>query len=190
MGAVIRRAGPRLVRDAVGPLALFSVGWKSIDLTAGIVAAALFGVAVFMYERRQDRPATVVCLALLLVAIRASVGLSSGSATVYLAQEIAIDTLLGSAALVSLATGHPFSSWFASEIFPLPQQVRESEAFDATARSPSQSPFEIDSHLRPLFVGADDVGIVTALSFAATPGRQGFESRRMKGVMSRDMCLT
>ena len=44
----------------------------------------------------------IVRLALILVAI-ASVGLSSGSATVYLAQEVAIDTLLGARVLASLA---------------------------------------------------------------------------------------
>lgn len=129
IGAVIRRAGPRLVRDAFGPLAVFFAGWKLIGPTAGIGMAALFGVSVFVHERRQGRPAMVVRLALVLVAIRASVGFSSGSATVYLAQEIGIDTLLGCTVLASLARGRPFASWFASEIFPLPQEMRESDTF-------------------------------------------------------------
>src|SRR5271169_4235100 len=85
--AVVRRAGPRLVRDGFGPLAVFFAGWKLIGLTAGIGMAVLFGISVFLHERRQGRPAMVVRLALVLVAIRATVGLSSGSATVYLAQE-------------------------------------------------------------------------------------------------------
>jgi hypothetical protein len=135
IGAVIRRAGPRLVRDAFGPLAVFFAGWKLIGLTAGIGMAALFGVSVFVHERRQGRPAMVVRLALVLVAIRASVGLSSGSATVYLAQEIGIDTLLGCAVLASLARGRPFASWFAGEIFPLPLQMRESDAFRGAMRT-------------------------------------------------------
>ncbi|MDQ6810404.1 MAG: hypothetical protein M3Z95_00710, partial [Actinomycetota bacterium] len=94
IGAVLRRAGPRLVGDAFGPLAVFFAGWKLIGLTAGIGMAALFGASVFVHERRQGRPAMVVRLALVLVAIRAIVGLSAGSATVYLAQEIGIDALL------------------------------------------------------------------------------------------------
>lgn len=123
------------MRDAFGPLAVFFAGWKLIGLTAGIGMAALFGVSVFMHERRQGRPAMIVRLALILVAIRASVGISSGSATVYLAQEIGIDTLLACAVLASLARGHPFASWFAAEIYPLPRQTRESDTFQDAMRT-------------------------------------------------------
>ena len=134
IGAVVRRAGPRLVRDGFGPLAVFFVGWKLIGLTAGICMAVLFGVSVFVHERRQGRPAMVVRLALVLVGIRAIVGLSSGSATVYLAQEIGIDTLLGCSVLASLASGRPFASWFAAEVYPFPQQMRQSYTFRRVMR--------------------------------------------------------
>ena len=126
---MIRRAVPRLVRDGFGPLAVFFVGWKLIGLTAGIAAAALFGVSVFVHERRRGRPAVVVRLALLLVAIRASVGLASGDATTYLAQEIGIDTLLACSVLASLASARPFAAWFTDEIVPLSQEIRESDEF-------------------------------------------------------------
>lgn len=135
VGAVVRRSGPRLVRDGFGPLAVFYAGWKLFGLTAGIVMALVFGVAVFVHERRAGRPATVVRLALILVAIRATVGLSSGSPTAYLAQEIAIDTLLGCGVLASLATARPFASWFASEVYAFPDAARESETFRAAMRT-------------------------------------------------------
>jgi Protein of unknown function (DUF3159) len=135
VASVVRRAGPRLVRDAFGPLAIFFGGWKLIGLTAGICMAVLFGVSVFVHERRQGRPATVVRLALLLVGIRATVGFTSGSATVYLAQEIGIDTLLGCAVLASLASRRPFASWFADEIYPFPQDARQSEQFRRVMRT-------------------------------------------------------
>lgn len=77
----------------------------------------------------------MVRLALLLVAIRASVGLSSGSAAVYLAQEIGIDTVLACAVLASLASGRPFASWFAADVFPLPQEMRESDTFEGAMRT-------------------------------------------------------
>jgi hypothetical protein len=131
VGAVVRRAGPRLVRDAFGPLALFFAGWKLLGLTAGIALAVLFGLGVFVHERRHERPAVVVRLALVLVAIRAVVGLTSASATVYLAQEIGIDALLTGAVLASLATARPFASWFTEEIYPLSSELRESDAFVA-----------------------------------------------------------
>ena len=133
--AVVRRAGPRLVRDGFGPLALFYIGWKTLGLTAGIVMALVFGLSVFVHERRAGRPATVVRLALVLVAIRATVGLSSGSPTAYLAQEIGIDTLLGCAVLASLASARPFASWFASEVYPFPEEARESETFRGAMRT-------------------------------------------------------
>jgi hypothetical protein len=133
--AVVRRAGPRLVRDAFGPLAVFFLGWKLIGLTAGIAVAVLFGLSVFVHERRQGRPAMVVRVALVLVAIRAVVGLSSDSATVYLAQEVAIDTLLGCGVLASLARDRPFAAWFAQEIYPLPREAQLSETFRRAMRT-------------------------------------------------------
>jgi Protein of unknown function (DUF3159) len=129
IGSVVRRAGPRLVRDGFGPLAVFFAGWKLIGLTAGIGLAVVFGAAVFVHERRQGRPATVVRLALVLVAIRATVGLSSGSAKTYLAQEIGIDILLSLTVFGSLVRGRPFASWFAGDFYPLPLQMRESDTF-------------------------------------------------------------
>jgi intracellular septation protein A len=135
VGAVVRRAGPRLVRDAFGPLAVFFAAWKLIGLTTGVVLAAAFAATVFLYERRQGRPGVLVRIALVLVAVRASVGLSSGSATAYLAQEIGIDTLLGCAVLGSLTTRRPFASWFVDEIVPLPGELRDSYAFQRAMRT-------------------------------------------------------
>jgi hypothetical protein len=132
--AVVRRAGPRFVRDAFGPLACFFVGWKLIDLTAGILIAAAFGLAIFVHERRAKRPGVVVRVALVLVAIRAIVGFSSGSASAYLAQEIGIDILLGCVVLWSLRTERPFTSWFTAEVFPLPGEIVESETYTRAMR--------------------------------------------------------
>jgi hypothetical protein len=135
VGTVVRRAGPRLVRDGFGPLAAFFAGWKLVGLGVGIGAAVLFGASVFVHERRRGEPAMIVRLALVLVAIRATVGLSSGSATAYLGQEIAIDTVLGCVVLWSLRTARPFASWFAGEIYPLPEQIRESATFAGAMRT-------------------------------------------------------
>ena len=134
VGSAVRRSGPRLVRDGFGPLAIFFAGWKLWGLGAGIVGAVVFGLAVFAHERRQGRPATVVRLALVLVAIRATVGLVSGSGRAYLATEIGIDALLASTVLASLATRRPFASWFASDIYPFPREALESRTYHDVMR--------------------------------------------------------
>ena len=132
--AIIRRAGPRLVRDGFGPLATFYAGWKLIGLTAGIGLAVAFGAAVFLHERRQGRPATLVRVALAIVCLRAVVGLSSGSASVYLAQEIGIDVLLACAVLGTLAAGRPLTAWIAADVYPFTAEMRASETFARVMR--------------------------------------------------------
>ena len=114
---------------------MFFAGWKLIGLGAGIAMAAVFGLVVYVHERRHNRPAMIVRLALVLVAIRATVGLSSGSATAYLAQEVGIDALLGCAVLASLFTERPFASWFASEIYAFPAVMRNSPTYRQTMRT-------------------------------------------------------
>ncbi len=128
-GAVVRRAAPRLVRDAFGPLAIFFTGWKLIGLAAGIGMATLFAAAVFTHERREGRPAMIVRVALVFVMIRAVVGLGSGSARAYLAMEIAVDTLIGCLVLGLLARGRPLAAVFAREVYPLPREMSESGTF-------------------------------------------------------------
>jgi hypothetical protein len=43
--------------------------------------------------------------------------------------------VLGATVLASLAKGRPFASWFASEIYPLPQEMRESDTFRHAMRT-------------------------------------------------------
>jgi hypothetical protein len=119
------------VRDGFGPLAVFFAGWKLIGLGAGIGMAAAFGAAVFLHARQRGQPAMLVRVALLLVAIRAVVGLSSGSASVYLAQEIGIDALLATCVFGSLALGRPLAGALAGEFYPFTAEMRESETFRA-----------------------------------------------------------
>jgi hypothetical protein len=133
--AVVRRSAPRLVRDAFGPLAMFLLGWKLVSLGVGIAAAALFGVTVYVHERRSGRPAMVVRIALVLVAARAIVGVTSGSATVYLAQEIAIDAVLALLVLSSVALGRPLAAPLTGEFFPFTDEMRASPTFIATTRT-------------------------------------------------------
>jgi intracellular septation protein A len=132
--AVLRATGPRVARDGFGPLLAFFVAWKTIGLLAGIAAAVLTAALLFRYERSRGRPGMVVRLSLGLVLIRAVVGLISGSASTYLAQEIAIDTLLSSAFLGSLLVRRPLTGFFAAEVFPLTDELRRHPVFLHTQR--------------------------------------------------------
>ena len=134
-GRLIREATPRLVRDAFGPLATFFVGWKLFGLTVGIFLAVAFGILVFLHERRQGRPAALVRVAMAIVCIRAIVGLSSGSATVYLAQEIGIDILLATVVLSGLLSGRPIAAWVASDVYPFTPEMRDSATFSEVMRT-------------------------------------------------------
>jgi hypothetical protein len=133
--AIIRRAAPRLIRDGFGPLATFFLGWKLIGLTTGIGVSVLFGLSIFLHERRQGRPAALVRVALVLVGIRAIVGLTSGSASVYLAQEIGLDVLLGCAVLGTLAAARPIATWIAADVYPFTDEMRRSETFREVMRT-------------------------------------------------------
>ena len=134
-GAILRRVGPRMVRDALGPLATFFIGWKLIGLGAGIGMALAFGFTVFVHERHQGRQAAVVRVALALVCLRAIVGFTSGSASVYLAQEVGIDILLGCTVLGTLAAARPIASWIAADVYPFPDALRESSTFANVMRT-------------------------------------------------------
>jgi len=132
---VLRRSAPRLIRDALGPIASFYVGWKLIGLLAGIGFATAFALVLYRHERRNERPALVVRVALGLVLVRAVVGLISGDAKVYLGQEVAIDALLGLTALWSVAAGRPLAQAFGREVYPLPDEVRGSKTFARAFRT-------------------------------------------------------
>ncbi|HEY0515525.1 MAG TPA: hypothetical protein VGD00_00270, partial [Solirubrobacteraceae bacterium] len=97
--------------------------------------AAAFGIAIYVLERRAGRPAALVRVALVLVAIRAVVGLSAGSAKVYLGQEIGIDVLLTCAVLGSLAAGRPLTAWIADDVYPFTAEMRRSETYRQVMRT-------------------------------------------------------
>ena len=132
--SIIRRSAPRIVRDGLGPIVSFFIGWKLVGLVAGIVLATAFALVMYRRERRHGRPALVVRVALGLVLIRATVGLISGSAKVYLGQEVVIDALLGMTVMGSVLIGRPLARAFGREVYPFPDEIRSSATFARTFR--------------------------------------------------------
>jgi hypothetical protein len=123
-----------VLRDALSPILSFFVGWKVFGLVAGIGLATVFAAVIYRHERRAGRPAMVVRVAFGLVLIRAIVGLTSGSARVYLGQEAGIDLALGLTVLGFLFAGRPLAAFFAREIYPFPDEVKSSPEFQRAFR--------------------------------------------------------
>ena len=133
--SVLRRSAPRIVRDALGPIAAFFIGWKLVGLVAGIGLATVFALAMYRRERSHGRPALVVRVALGLVLVRAIVGLISGSAKVYLGQEVVLDALIGITVFSSVFVGRPLAQAFGREVYPFPEEVRSSATYARTFRT-------------------------------------------------------
>jgi hypothetical protein len=133
--SILRRSAPRIVRDALGPIATFFVGWKLAGLVVGILCATVFALVVYRRERRRGRPAMIVRVALGLVLVRAVVGLITGDAKAYLGQDVVIDAALGLTVLGSVAIGRPLGELFAREVYPFPDPVRASETYRRTFRT-------------------------------------------------------
>ena len=131
---MLRAGAARVVRDSLLPLAAFYAGWKLIGLVAGIAFASAVALGAWRYERRRERPGAVARITLGLVFIRATVGLLTGSARLYLAQDIVVDVLLGSAFIGSLALGRPLTAVYAREIYPVPPELERSDAYAAIFR--------------------------------------------------------
>jgi intracellular septation protein A len=117
------------VRDALGPLAGFYLGWKLVGLAVGVLLALAVGVVGVLAARREGRPGAFVRLALVLVLARAAVGLIGHSTTLYLAQDAVIDAALGFAFLGSLVVGKPLSAAFAADVYAFPEGTAESDVF-------------------------------------------------------------
>jgi hypothetical protein len=127
--ALLLGTGPRFARDAIGPVAAFYLGWKSVNLTTGIVMATVVTVAAYFWERRQGRSGLAAAIGLSIALVQALVGLVSGSAKWYFAPPLIANTGYGLAFLVSVLIGRPLAGVFASDTYPFPPAVKGSNTF-------------------------------------------------------------
>lgn len=130
--AILLGNGQRFARDAFGPVLAFYVLWKAWGLVPGIVAATAVALVVYRYERQQDRPALVVRIALVFVLIQAVVGLWTGSAEIYLAIPVFVNSGYGLAFIGSIVIGRPLAGVFAEEMLTLPDEVKASRTHRRT----------------------------------------------------------
>jgi intracellular septation protein A len=122
-------SGPKFARDAFGPVLTFYVVWKLAGIVWGILAATAVALVALRYERRRDRSGVLVQIALALILIQAVVGIATRSAEIYLIQPVIISGLWGVAFIGSALINKPLTGVFAAELFPFPEEVRNSETF-------------------------------------------------------------
>jgi intracellular septation protein A len=127
--AVLREAGPRLLRDALGPSLSFYVGWKVAGLLLGVVLGTAFALAAYRYEKRHGRPGAVARFVLALVVVQAVIGVATHSAKAYLIQPSVLGALNGLAWIGSVAIHRPLAGVFAREVFPFDDETRASAEF-------------------------------------------------------------
>jgi uncharacterized membrane protein len=122
--AVLRTAGPRLLREALGPVLVFYALYKTLGTVPAVLGASAVGLGAAAWARREGRPGLVAGTAVVFVIVRAAAGLIGDSAKAYLAGDVVMDALLGTAFLASLLRGRPLSLVFAEDISPVPEDAR------------------------------------------------------------------
>ena len=121
--------GPRFARDALGPVIVFYVLWKTVGLVAGILGATAVTTAAFIWERRHARTGIAASLGFAMALIQAVTGLLSESARWYFAPGVIGNAIVGFGFLGSVVLGRPLAGVFAAESYPFPPQVKASAAF-------------------------------------------------------------
>ena len=117
-------SGPRFMRDAFGATIVFYVGWKLHGLLLGVVAATAWTVAVYVWERRHERPGLAARIGLAIALVQAAGALASQSPIGYFAPPVIINAVYGLAFLVSVVIGRPLAAVFANETYPIPADIR------------------------------------------------------------------
>jgi hypothetical protein len=120
---------PGFLREGFLPLGAFYAGLRLEGLAAGIVAAALASVLIYLYERRAGRDALLVRISLGFVIVQSIVGLAANSTTVYLAQPVLLAAAWGLAFLLSIPLGRPLAGALACAWYPFPRWLKESADF-------------------------------------------------------------
>lgn len=123
------RGLPGFLREGFLPLAAFYAGWRLSGTSAGIAAAALVALLLYVFERRAGRDGLLVRLTLLFVAVQSVVGLLTASATVYLATPVVAGAVWGLAFLGSAVAGRPLAGALACAWYPFPPEFRRTKQF-------------------------------------------------------------
>ena len=129
-GTLVKRVGPRLLLDILGPPLGFYGTWKATDnVFVGVAVGTVVSVLILLYERRQGRPGLIAQVVLGFVLVQAIVGLTTDSATAYLVGPALLGAINGALWLGSVALHRPLAGTFAREVFPVDDELRASPEY-------------------------------------------------------------
>lgn len=121
---MLRRGLPQFGAENVLPVLGFYAVWRLAGLGPAIVASTLVYLALATWLLRSGREVGAIAFGAVFVTIQAAVGLLSHSATVYLAQPVALSALWGLALIGSAVIGRPLIGVFANSWYPFPDWFR------------------------------------------------------------------
>ena len=126
--AIARHALPNVVVSTLIPTALFYIGWYAEGRSSAFALALGWALTYVGWRsiRKQRIPALLVITTVLLV-LRTTLALMSGSTRVYFMQPVVTLCIIGLLFLVSVMAGRPIISKLAADVFPLPQELAERE---------------------------------------------------------------
>jgi intracellular septation protein A len=126
---LLKGGGARIASDGLGPSLAFYAGWKTVGLGLGVALAVVVALVVWIRARRQGRRGLLPWLALEGVVIQGAIGLLSDDARGFFAPQLVSSAVWGIAFVGSVAIGRPLVGVFARELFPIPDDIRASDAY-------------------------------------------------------------
>lgn len=126
---LLGRGLPTFALEAALPVALFYVVWRSAGLAPAVVATSVTGALIVLWQVRRGYDVALAGVTCVFLVIQAVVALVAHSATVYLAQPVALSALWGFAYFGSVAIGKPLIGAFARAWYPFPPEFRASKVY-------------------------------------------------------------
>jgi hypothetical protein len=124
--AAIRHAIPIVVEAVVAPLTLFYVVLLLAGFRGALIAALVYSYLAFgrrLY--RGERPSMLLLFGIILITLRTTIALVTGSAFAYFAQPTAGTFVISLVLFGSAILGRPFTQRFAHDFCPIAPEIME-----------------------------------------------------------------
>lgn len=126
----VREGALGLVLGSLLPVGLFYAAFRTWGFSVAVVLVLAWSAAVFAWHYRRARGADVFSATTFAFAcVKASAGLISQNAVVYLAWPSLENLIYGTTFLGSALLGRPILALYAQRLYPIPPSVRGSATF-------------------------------------------------------------